>query len=245
MPQHQFVLIHGAWHGGWCWKPIRRILEARGACVFTPTLTGLGERAHLTSPVPSLDTHVEDVLRVIEAEELHDVVLVGHSYAGMVITAVADRIKPKLRHLVYIDAAVPADGQDFAAAVPGIPAAMVDARRAAFRQLSPDGVWLPPLAAAALGVSDPADAAWLERRMTPHPLRTWLDPVHFTNGGHVGVRKTYVVATDPPTARMGYPAHAEVARRGGEWRCAEIACGHHIIVVKPQDTANLLLQAAA
>jgi len=244
MSQQCFVLVHGAWHGGWCWRPIRRILEEHGAYVFTPTLTGLGERAHLTSPVPSLDTHVEDVVRVIEVEELDDVILVGHSYAGMVITAVADRIKPRLRHLVYIDAAVPADGQDFAAAVPGITTESAEARRAAFRQLSPDGVWLRPVPATALGVTDPAQAAWVERRMTPHPLRTWLDPVHFTNDGHLGVRKTYVVATDPPTARMGYPAHAEIARRGGEWRYAEIACGHEIIVVKPQETANLLIEAA-
>lgn len=245
MPQQVFVLIHGAWHGGWCWQPVRRILEARGARVFTPTLTGLGERAHLTSPVPALETHIEDVVRVIEAEELHDLILVGHSYAGMVITAVADRIKPKLRHLIYLDAAVPADGQDFAAAVPGISAEMVEARRAAFRQLSPDGVWLPPVPAATLGVSEPAQVEWLQRRMTPHPLRTWLDPVHLSNAGHAGIPKTYVVATDPPTTRMGYPAHADIARRAGEWRCVEIACGHEIIVVKPEATADLLLGAAS
>jgi pimeloyl-ACP methyl ester carboxylesterase len=224
---------------------VRRILEERGAVVFTPTLTGLGERAHLVSPVPSLETHIEDVVRLIDAEELHDVVLVGHSYAGMVITGVADRIKTKLRHLVYLDAAVPADGQDFADAIPGIGAEMVEARRAAFRRLSPDGVWLPPFPAATVGVTEPGQAAWLERRMTRHPLRTWLDPLHFSNGGHAGVPKTYVVVTDPPTTRMGYPAHAEIARRGGEWRCAEIACGHDMMVVRPNETADLLLESAS
>lgn len=236
-----FVLVHGAWQGAWAWEPLRR--ELAGQRVFTPTLTGLGERSHLADPVPGLATHVEDVVRMIEWEELDRVVLVGHSYAGMVITAVADRLKPRIRRLVYLDAAVPGDGDDFASAVPGLTPDLREQRRAAFRSLSPDGQWLPPVPAEALGVTDPAQKAWLERRSTPHPLRSWLEPVRLPNGGHAGLPKTYVLATQPMTERMGYPLHAEVAKRGGEWSCREVACGHQVAALRPAETARILLEA--
>jgi pimeloyl-ACP methyl ester carboxylesterase len=239
-----FVLVHGAWLGGWCWNYVRPLLEKQGHRVFTPTLTGLGERAHLREPVPSLETHVLDVVGLLESEELSGVTLVGHSWGGMVITAVADRMKDRIAHLVYLDAAVPADGADFAAHIPGIEAEFAERRRAAFRQLSPDGVWLPVMGPEAVGVTAPQDADWLRRRMTPHPLRTWFDAVRFSSGGHSGIRKTYVLATQPLTAVMGYPAQGEVAKRGGEWSYREIATGHSMMVTEPTQTADLLLEAA-
>ena len=106
-----YVLVHGAWHGGWCWRKVRAALEATSADVHTPTLTGLGERAHLASRDISLDTHVSDVLGVLETEDLSEVVLVGHSYGGIVVTAVADRAADRVARLVYLDAVVPRDGQ--------------------------------------------------------------------------------------------------------------------------------------
>src|SRR5215471_17762390 len=106
-----YVLVHGAWHGGWCWRKVRDALERSGAEVYTPTLTGLGERAHLASKDIGLDTHVADVLGVLEGEDLSEVVLVGHSYSGMVVTAVADRAADRVARLVYLDAVVPNDGQ--------------------------------------------------------------------------------------------------------------------------------------
>ena len=109
-----FLLIHGAWHGGWCWKKVTPLLRAAGHEVCTPTLTGLGERAHLLSAEVTLDTHVQDVVGVLEYEDLRDVVLVGHSYGGMVITGVVDRAADRLAHLVYLDAFVPQDGQALA-----------------------------------------------------------------------------------------------------------------------------------
>jgi pimeloyl-ACP methyl ester carboxylesterase len=242
--QPTFVLVHGAWNGGWCWAKVRPLLERAGARVYTPTLTGLGERHHLREPVPSLETHIQDVRNLIEAEELTDVVLVGHSFGGMVITPVADRIKPRIRRLVYLDAAVPADGADLAMHVPGTDAATAQRRRAAFRALAPDGAWMPPPPPESVGVTQPADAEWLRRRLTPHPLRTWLEPVALPNGGHAGVPKTYVLATQPPTTIMGYPAQGEVAKRGGEWTYREIATGHQMMVTEPARTAQLLLEAA-
>src|SRR6185312_289139 len=109
-----FVLVHGAWHGGWCWKRVSPLLRALGHEVFTPTLTGLGERQHLMSPEVGLDTHIKDVLGVLEYEDLHDVILVGHSYAGMVIAGVAEKAAERIAHLVYLDAFVPADGKSLA-----------------------------------------------------------------------------------------------------------------------------------
>ena len=106
-----FVLVHGAWHGGWCWKKVTPLLRAAGHEVYTPTLTGLGERAHLLTREVDLDTHIRDIINVLEYEELRDVILVGHSYAGMVIAGVADRVPARLAHLVYLDAFVPRDGQ--------------------------------------------------------------------------------------------------------------------------------------
>ena len=106
-----YVLVHGAWHGGWCWRRVVRDLMALGSEVYAPTLTGLGERAHLASLEVGLETHIRDVLGVLEAEDLADVVLVAHSYAGIVCSAVADRASKRIARLVYLDAVVPQDGQ--------------------------------------------------------------------------------------------------------------------------------------
>lgn len=239
-----FVLVHGAWHGGWCWRNVAALIEQAGATVFTPSLTGLGERAHLVNPIPTLNTYIDDIAGVIESEELGEVILVGHSYAGMVITGVADKLKSRLRSLVYLDAAVPLDGQDFAGAIPGIGSEEAERRRQAFRALAPDGVWIPPIAPELVGVSEPESRAWLARRLKPHPVQTWLEPIALPNGGHLGLPKTYVLATEPLTPQMGYSQHADEASKGGEWTCRQISTGHDMMITKPGETAALLLEAA-
>jgi hypothetical protein len=163
----------------------------------------------------------------------------------MVITGAADALRDRIRHLVYLDAAVPADGQTFASSVPGIAPEDVLRREAVFRSMAPDGNWLAPVPPGMVGVSDPDDVAWLQRRLRPHPLRTWLDPVALPHGGHSGIPKTYVMAANPPTTAMGYPRVAEIARGGGEWSCREIDCGHDMMVVAPGQTAALIAEAAA
>ena len=135
-----FVLVHGAWHGGWCWRRVAERLEQEGARVLAPTLTGLGERSHLLSANVSLETHIQDVVAVIEAEELRDVHLVGHSYAGMVVTGVCDRLKDRMASVTYLDAAVPADGQSMTTQQPGLSPEAAAATEAALRSLAPDGV---------------------------------------------------------------------------------------------------------
>src|SRR6202040_1266512 len=114
-----FVLVHGAWHGSWCWKRVRKALQARGHDVFTPTLTGVGERSHLLSPDVNLDTHITDVVNLIRWEELSDVVLCGHSYGGCVVTGVADRLPDRIGAMVYLDAFTPEDGESLLDILPG------------------------------------------------------------------------------------------------------------------------------
>jgi pimeloyl-ACP methyl ester carboxylesterase len=240
-----FVLVHGAWHGGWCWREVREILEAQGARVFTPTLTGLGERAHLRDPVPSLATHIEDIVRVLEWEELSGVTLVGHSYGGMVVTGVADRAKAKIKHVVYLDAAFPKNGQTFASQYPRAAPAQVAATEAQFRALAPDGAWMGVLPVTVLGIpADNPKAAWVARRLTPHPLRTWLDPIALPNGGAGGLKRTYVLCTNPVMQNASFMAHAAILKADPGWTYREIATGHDAMVTAPEETARLLGEGA-
>src|SRR5690349_8803127 len=160
-----FVLVHGAWHGGWCWRKVVPILRAAGHEVYTPTLTGLGERAHLVSPDIGLSTHIEDIIGVLEYEELQKVVLVGHSLAGGIISGVADRAANRIAHLVYLDASVLRDGEcDLDCVRP-------QEREWLETKVRMEGGWLvaPPKMIHPFGVTDEADAAWVNSKLTSHP----------------------------------------------------------------------------
>jgi len=231
-----FVLVHGANLGGWCWQDVQTVLEAHGHEVICPSLD--------LSLAASLDRHIADVAEMIVSRDLHGIVLVGHSYGGMVITGVADRLRDRIARLVYLDAAVPGDGDDLASHIPGLSAAEVEERRAFYRSLSADGLWLAPPPLQWVGITDADAIATLAPRLVPHPLATWLQPVRFENGGPAGLPKTYILATNPPTEAMGYPRHGETARQGGEWTYREIPAGHALMLSAPTETATLLLEAA-
>lgn len=231
-----FVLIHGANLGGWCWDGVASILEERGFGVLAPTLS--------LSLTDTLASQIDAVAELIEAGDLKDIVLVGHSYGGMVITGVADRLASRLAHLVYLDAAVPDDGDDFASHVPGLTAQQADERRQFYRSLSADGVWLLPPPLSLVGITDPAMASVVIPRLQPQPLANWLEPVHLPNGGVSRTPRTYVLAVDPPTEIMGYPRHAEAARGSTQWTYREIRTGHAMMFTAPEQTAALLLEAA-
>ncbi|HYF58338.1 MAG TPA: alpha/beta hydrolase family protein [Burkholderiaceae bacterium] len=233
------VLVHGAWHGGWCWSRVEPLLREAGRRVVAPTLTGLGDRAHLAGAQVTLGTHVQDVLAAIEAEEVADgFVLVGHSYGGNVVAGVADALRERIGHCVFLDAVVPPPGTtrwrwaDFNSPEDRAARLATVAERGA-------GVALPPPAPAALGVSDPDDAAWLARRMRPMPLGTYLGAIELTRGGADGLPRTYVAAGDPPYA----PMRPVVERVRGEpgWRLETIAAGHDMMVTAPRALAALLL----
>ena len=170
-----FVLVHGAWHGGWCWRRVADVLMARGNRVFTPTLTGVGDRAHLFSKDISLQTHVEDILAVVETEELSDFVLVGHSYGGFVISGVADALRERVSHYVYLDASVPPDmspGASFSWADFNPPEAR-EARLKLVREQG-NGVALPAPPPSAFAVTKASDVAWLQRQLRPMPVGTYI-----------------------------------------------------------------------
>lgn len=190
------VLIHGGFHGGWCWDRLRPLLNADGWSVHTPGLTGVGERAHLASPEVTLQTHVWDVVDLLEDRDLTDVVLCGHSAAGMVITGVAGAVPERIGAVVYLDAVLPADGESLFD-IAGHDSAMT----VAFRQLAGqrgDGWLVPPgyFGAADFGVTDPADAAWVEQKLTGHPIRAFADPLPVTGALGRIANKVYVRCTE-------------------------------------------------
>jgi pimeloyl-ACP methyl ester carboxylesterase len=204
--------------------------------VFAPTLTGLGERAHLLRPAVNLDTHVEDVVGVLEAEELESVVLAGHSYAGLVISGVAARAKRRLRQLVYLDALLIEDGQSWAEAFPP----EVTAARRKSATLTGGVKTLPAPDPRIYGFEDPADDAWLRRRLTPHPFAPFEQKVRWGCALGNGLPKVYVDCTRPPLAALA----AIKARHRAEWEFIELQTGHDLMVSAPQETARILLRYA-
>ncbi|MGH7857020.1 MAG: alpha/beta fold hydrolase [Candidatus Binatia bacterium] len=229
-----FVLVHGAWHGGWCWRRVRKLLREAGHEVFTPTLTGLGERAHLAGPEVGLRTHVQDVVAVFEAEDLTDVVLVGHSYGGMVVTGVAGEAAERLRSIVYLDAFVPESGKALADYIPD--ATLADIRAAAAEH---GGGWrVPPFPVEVFGVDDPDDARWVGSRLTPHPLKTLTEALPPGNPAAARPPRAYVYCSVRP---MGlFEQFRDFARREG-WPGHVLATGHDAMVTDPRGVAAILL----
>lgn len=228
------VLVHGLCHGGWCWRPVARLLRAAGHEVFTPTLTGLGERAHLLTPEVGLTTMIRDVTAVLEAEELTDVLLVGHSFGGLPVLGAADRARDRIRRIVLLDGLVVEAGRRAFDALPEdvVRQRELDAKRRCH------GLALPPPPAEVFGVTDPDDVAWVERRMTPHPLRSYREPLALDGPLGAGLPVTYVHCTQPV-----YPALASsrqvVKDQGWEWR--DLPTGHDAMVTDPEGTAAALL----
>ncbi|SFT57483.1 Alpha/beta hydrolase family protein [Geodermatophilus amargosae] len=230
-----FVLVHGAWHGGWCWDRVARPLREAGHEVHAPTLTGLSERAHLLSPLVGLETHVEDVVRLIDVLGLTDVVLVGHSYAGQVVTAAADRRPDAVARRVYLDAFVGADGE---AARDLLPETVEHhwAQSAAEQGFG----WLVAVRKlAVLGVTEPADVDWLSPRLTPHPWKTYTDPLLLT-GAVDAVPAAFVECV---SWMRVFAAQADRARARG-WPVREIATGHEAMVTAPDELAAVLVELA-
>jgi len=237
--RHTFVLIHGAWHGGWCWSRVAERLRSGGHTVCTPTLTGLGERRHLISPQVNLDTHIEDVLNVIEFEELSNVVLVGHSYAGIVISGVADRLPERLRHLVFLDSLLLENGKSIFSS---FPREVVQQRLKAIRDTGGGVGAAAALSPTAFGVREPRDVEWVARRMTPQPVGTYLQPLLLQAAIGNGLARTYIDCTVDPIATLA-PAKA-LARREPGWKVRTLATGHDAMVTAPGPLADMLLEIA-
>jgi len=231
-----FVLVHGGWHGGWCWRKVVPLIRAAGHEVYTPTLTGLGERAHLAGPDVGLDTHIQDVVGVLEYEDLQDVVLVGHSLAGGVISGVADRVAQRIAHLVYLDASVLRDGECDLDCVRPEERAWLETKARA------EGGWLvsPPKMKHPFGVTDESDAAWVNSKLTPHPLRAFTDKLHLKSGAAFPGSRTFIYCS-AGTEELEPSPSVERARTEPGWRYCELDTAHDAMVTAPQALSNLLL----
>jgi pimeloyl-ACP methyl ester carboxylesterase len=229
------VLVHGAWHGSWCWRRVTPLLWLAGHRVITVTLSGLGERAHQLSPDITLDTHVEDVVTAMRAEECSRAVLVGHSYGGLVITGAADRLDDEVGRLVYIDAIVPLPGEAWSTRNPPEVQA---ARRADIAQHG----FLTPPPPAAFGLTG-ADAAWVERRQTPQPAGVYDDPLQFDAARWAARPRTFVDCPEPALPTIE-PSRKLVRSQPG-WEVLELATGHDPMVSEPEDLVAVLLGIAA
>jgi pimeloyl-ACP methyl ester carboxylesterase len=234
-----FVLVHGGGHGAWCWERLVPLLREAGHEVHTPILTGVGERFAELTPEVGLSTHIEDVVRLFEAEDLREVILVGHSYGGTVITGVAGRMPERIRELVFLDAPHPRHGENLCDASPG----GLEVFEALKREV--DGVELTLFPEkdiiAAFGLIDPTDIDWAAQHLTPHPMRCFLDRLDLADPAAVDAIPRTSIDCVETLARRG----PEIVRRAkAADRCYEIDTGHDLMITEPRKTADMLLEIA-
>lgn len=232
-----FVLVHGAWHGGWCYSATAELLRRRGHRVFAPTLTGLADRSHLFSGTINLSTHIADIVNLIEWEGLGDIVLCGHSYGGMVISGVAERLPGRIASLLYLDAFVPQAGEALFDILPFPAAGMIaDAGRNG-------GTGIPPLSAELFGVNQ-GDRERVNRLCTLQPIGTFTEKLGSVAGRDSIARKTYVFASGYADGGLFKRFHAALENDEG-WETVVVDCGHDVMLDRPEELARLLEQAAA
>ena len=230
-----FLLVAGAWLGGWCWRDVANRLEADGHTVVSATLTGLGERAHLLSPHVGLHAHACDVVGLMQYQDLNDVFLVGHSYGGTVITAVAEQAADRIRRLVYLDASVPSDGESNNDVVGPEMAQQLRS----WAEAGGEGWRVPP----APYVTERLPAhlrPWVEQRLTPHPLLSFEEPVQLRSKRAAALPRAFIRTTQSAL----YDRLLGRARDAG-WHCRELTGGHYAILTEPQAIAAALAELAA
>jgi pimeloyl-ACP methyl ester carboxylesterase len=237
-----YVLVHGGWFGGWCWYKVVPLLQAAGHSVYTPTLTGEGEQAALLTPEIGLDTHIQDVVNLIETKDLQQVILVGHSYSGMVITGVADRVPGRIAHLVYLDAVVPRDGQSLVDTAPFIGTFL---RREANKK--GDGWRVNPPRGGTFGITKEPDLSLVRSKVTPQSLKTFFQPVHITHKAAVdSIPHTFIECTRRGVIvwlmRRIFMRGSVLSEPG--WNRRQLASDHIAMILEPQAVADLLLEFA-
>jgi pimeloyl-ACP methyl ester carboxylesterase len=231
-----FVLVHGTWHGGWCWSKVAAQLRDMGHLVFTPTLTGLGERRHLLTATVNMDTHITDIKELILAEELHDVVLVGHSYGGLIIAGVADLIPQRISHLVFLDAPILENGEKLWGK---LPEELQEITLQVVKDFG-EGISIPAIPATDLGIQPGPDADWVNRRLTPHPLASQQQKYQLKNPLGNGIRKTFISCTDPILFIL-YETLPKV-KNNPDWEFLEILTGHEAMITEPVKLAEMLMK---
>jgi pimeloyl-ACP methyl ester carboxylesterase len=235
-----YVLVHGGAHGGWCYQRVARLLRAAGHEVYTPTLTGLGERSHLLSPGIDLNLHITDVVAVLDYEDLRDVILVGHSYGGMVITGVADRAAERVGRIVYLDAATPVNAQSLV----DVAGPIINATRPSGQVVDGVELVLLPFPEAGLfyGVTEPDDIAWMADRLTGHSWSCFEQSLRLANEVALwAIPQYHIVCTSTLATRA--PELMDKARAAG--RLWDIDTGHDLMITEPVAVADALLEVAA
>lgn len=233
--KNSYILIAGAWHGGWIWSETVSQLREKGHQATALTLTGLGDRAHNATPDTCLSTHITDVLAHIEMEDLHDITLVGWSYGGMVISAVATQIPQRIRSLIYLDAAFPESGKGLVDYLPS-------AAEAGLRGLQAQGLPLPPRPLAAFGVTSPEDIAYLTPRISPQPVMTFLEPLSEVKLPDVPI--SYIYCSGYGAENNTFTSTWQRVKQDPRIHCLTIETNHFIMLSEPDATLNLLLELA-
>ena len=230
-----FLLIHGAWHGGWVWNEISEILRYQRYSVSTPTLTGLGEKKHLLSSKITIETFIEDVVNHIVFENLNNIILVGHSFAGSVISGVADRLKDRIQKLIYFDAMILIDGQK---PFDITPKETVEQRIELAKKFG-NNISIPAPSADAFGVFDIKKSLLLEEKLTPHPLSAFQSKLILKNEVGNGIPLSYIFCTKPIYKSL--ESSREVVRKM-KWPIFELNAGHDAMLTHPKETLNLLMK---
>ena len=230
-----FLLIHGAWHGGWVWNEISEILRYQRYSVSTPTLTGLGEKKHLLSSKITIETFIEDVVNHIIFENLNNIILVGHSFAGSVISGVADRLKDRIQKLIYFDAMISIDGQK---PFDITPKETVEQRIELAKKLG-NNISIPAPSADAFGVFDVKKSLLLEEKLTPHPLSAFQSKLILKNEIGNGIPLSYIFCKKPIYKSL--ESSRKVVRKM-KWPIFELNAGHDAMLTHPKETLNLLMK---
>ena len=230
-----FLLIHGAWHGGWVWNEISEILRYQRYSVSTPTLTGLGEKKHLLSSKITIETFIEDVVNHIVFENLNNIILVGHSFAGSVISGVADKLKDRIQKLIYFDAMILIDGQK---PFDITPKETVEQRIELAKKFG-NNISIPAPNADAFGVFDIKKSLILEEKLTPHPLSAFQSKLVLKNEVGNGIPLSYIFCTKPVYKSL--ESSREVVRKM-KWPIFELNAGHDAMLTHPKETLNLLMK---
>ena len=231
----QILLLHGSWHGAWCWDRLMPLLESRGHTVWAPSLVGLGEREGEASPETGLSTHVDQIARLIETEDLDELVVVGHSYAGLLMVALAERVAERIRHFVYFDALIPRNNQSAFDLMPGVE----ESFRKRMREAGSDCL-VPPLSPEVMGVTAPGDVAWMLRRLTPMPIRTHLEKVVAPDDKAAAIPSSYIRCLQ---FSLGAKYAAWAKSQG--WPVFEIDTGHDAMLTEPEVLADRNVSAVS
>ena len=235
MAAKTFVLVHGAWHGGWCWRRVADILEKQGHRVFAPTLTGLGERSHLLRAGINVSTHVTDIVNVLKWERLSDIVLCGHSYGGMVLSGVAEQMGSAIGSLVMLDAFLPENGDSMGTLTSQV---VRDNLKAAAER---GDISVPGRPAAAFLVNE-KDRAWVDALTGPQPIGTMTETMTLTGARERIAKKAYIRAAAYPNP--GFDTAFARVKADKSWRSYEVPCGHDVMVDMPERLAEILVEVA-